>query len=68
MSYNRRKFLAALQRHGVVVLREGGSHSVIRGTSGKQSSLPRHTELNRITARKIVKQLDLEWNRIEKEI
>ncbi len=68
MSYNRRKLLAALHRQGVIVTREGGSHSVIRSAEGRQSSLPRDTELNRITARKIVKQLDLNWNEIEKEI
>jgi predicted RNA binding protein YcfA (HicA-like mRNA interferase family) len=68
MSDNRRTVLAALARYGVVVLREGGSHTVIGAPGGRQSALPRHADLNRITVRKIVKQLGLDWQEIEKDV
>ena len=68
MSYARRKVIVALQGHGVVILREGGSHTVVRGATGKQSSVPRHSALNRNTVRKVVKQLDLNWADVEKDL
>jgi len=57
-----------LLRYGVVILRDGGSHTVVRGPTGRQSSVPRHREVNRFTARKIVVQLDLDWNQFQKEL
>lgn len=68
MSYSRRNLLAALNRYGVILLREGGGHTIVRGPSGRQSSIPRHNQLNRATTRKIIKQLGLTWDQIEKEI
>jgi len=66
MSYNRRKFLAALQDAGVVFVREGGGHTILRGPTGRQTSIPRHNDVNRVTARKIARQLEVDWQRIEK--
>jgi hypothetical protein len=68
MSYKRRKVLRALHVHGVSVLREGSMHTIIRSMSGRQSSLPRHSKIDRITMRKIAKQLELDWQTIEKEL
>lgn len=68
MSFQRRKVLQILLRNGVVILREGGNHTILRGPTGRQSSLGRHGELNRITARKIIKQLDLDVDQLFKEM
>jgi predicted RNA binding protein YcfA (HicA-like mRNA interferase family) len=68
MSYQRRKVLQVLSRHGVVVLREGGGHTILRGPSGRQSSLGRHSEVNRVTVRKIVKQLGLDPQQLSREM
>lgn len=68
MSYNRRKFLAALQDAGVVLVREGGGHSIVKGPGGRQTAVPRHGDINRVTARKIAKQLGMDWSRLEKDL
>ena len=68
MSFARRKVLGALLGRGVVILREGGGHTIVRGQTGKQSSVPRHSALNRVTVRKIVRQLDLNWPDVEKDL
>jgi len=52
--------LRHLERHGCVLLREGGSHSVyVNRESGKSSTVPRHRELNEFLARKICKDLEV---------
>ena len=66
MSYNRKKFLAALHNAGVAFVREGGGHTIVRGPAGRQSSIPRHGDVNRIMARKIAKQLGVDWSQIER--
>jgi predicted RNA binding protein YcfA (HicA-like mRNA interferase family) len=68
MSFQRRKVLLVLLRNGVIVLREGGGHTILRGASGRQSSLGRHGELNRITVRKMIKQLGLDADQLIKEM
>jgi hypothetical protein len=60
MSFQRRKVLQVLVRHGTVIVREGSGHTILRGPAGRQSSLGRHNELNRVTVRKIIKQLGLD--------
>ena len=53
------KHLAAeAKRHGleVEVVREGGSHTVIR-IGDKQTTVPRHSEINEITAKAILKTM-----------
>ncbi|HEY3245018.1 MAG TPA: type II toxin-antitoxin system HicA family toxin [Phycisphaerae bacterium] len=68
MSYNRRKVLRALSRRGVVLLREGREHTVMISEAGRQSTLPRHRDLDGRTVRAIVKQLGLDWREIEKDL
>jgi predicted RNA binding protein YcfA (HicA-like mRNA interferase family) len=68
MSYNRRKVLSALGRRGVVVMGEGGRHTLVRSADGKRSSIPRHAELARGTVQGIVKQLGLDWEAVKKDI
>lgn len=68
MSYNRRKIMRALSKHGVVIIREGGEHTVIRSLTGRQSTIPRHPRVDRHTTRGIVKQLGLDWQTIQKDI
>ena len=58
--------MAALHEAGVVFVREGGGHTIVRGSVGTQSSIPRHGDVNRVMARKIAKQLGLDWTRSEK--
>ena len=68
MSYQRRQVRAALARLGVAGLRDTGSHTIVRGPNGRQTSVPRHSELNRITVMKIAKQLGVEWQSLDEQI
>lgn len=60
--------LRALGKRGVSVVREGGGHTVLQSTAGQQSTLPRHTDLDRHTVRGVVKQLGLEWDDVRKDL
>lgn len=56
----RRDLERHLRAHGCEPLREGGKHSVWRhAASGRTSTLPRHAEIPRGTARAICRQLDV---------
>jgi len=49
-----------LERYGVQLLREGGSHSVyVNRSADKTSTIPRHREINDFLARKICKDLEV---------
>lgn len=49
-----------LERHGCMLLREGGSHSVyVNREARKTSTVPRHREINDFLARKICKDLEV---------
>ena len=49
-----------LERYGVQLLREGGSHSVyVNRSADKTSTVPRHREINYFLARKICKDLEV---------
>ena len=49
-----------LERYGVQLLREGGSHSVyVNRSADKTSTVPRHREINDFLARKICKDLEV---------
>ncbi|MEO5955811.1 MAG: type II toxin-antitoxin system HicA family toxin, partial [Nitrospiraceae bacterium] len=49
-----------LERYGVQLLREGGSHSVyVNRSAGKTSTVPRHREINDFLAHKICKDLEV---------
>jgi predicted RNA binding protein YcfA (HicA-like mRNA interferase family) len=65
--------LRALGKRGVSVVREGGGHTVLRSVAGRQSTLPRHTSLDRQSldrhmVRGVVKQLGLEWDDVRKDL
>ena len=49
-----------LERYGVQLLREGGSHSVyVNRSADKTSTVPRHREINDFLARKVCKDLEV---------
>lgn len=49
-----------LERYGVLLLREGGNHSVyVNRAVGKTSTVPRHREINEFLAQKICKDLEI---------
>ena len=68
MSFKQRRVLQVLLRHGVTVLREGSNHTILRGPTGRQSSCGRHGDLNRVTVRKMIKQLGLDAAELMKEM
>jgi len=54
------KLLKHLREQGCVFIREGGSHSWWENPAqNRRSSVPRHTEINDILARKICKDLGI---------
>jgi mRNA interferase HicA len=57
---NRNALIKHLRLYGCELLREGRSHSVwTNPANGRQSSVPRHREINDYTARAICKQLGI---------
>ncbi|MCC6679362.1 MAG: type II toxin-antitoxin system HicA family toxin [Phycisphaeraceae bacterium] len=68
MSYARRKVLKALSDRGFVVLREGGSHTIIGKPGQRGEPVPRHNELNRFTTKRIARNLGIDWNEFESDI
>ena len=68
MSYQRRKVMKALSDRGYVVLREGSRHTIVGKPGERGEPVPRHDEINRITMRRIVKNLGLEWASFEEDI
>jgi mRNA interferase HicA len=49
-----------LQQHGCQLLREGARHSVYwNPADGRTSTVPRHTEIDNMLARKICHNLDI---------
>ncbi|MCX6560787.1 MAG: type II toxin-antitoxin system HicA family toxin [Candidatus Aminicenantes bacterium] len=57
----RKALLKHLEKRGCLLLREGANHSVfINGNNNKISTVPRHSEINEILARKICKDLEIE--------
>ena len=56
----RLELIRHLERHGCVLLREGGSHSVyVNRATGKTSTVPRHREIHDFLARKICRDLEI---------
>jgi len=69
MSYQRRKVLAALKRLGFVVLREGGSHTIVsRDADGVRIAVPRHKELQRGTVRGMADDAGANWDQFRKDV
>jgi mRNA interferase HicA len=49
-----------LEKHGCVMLREGGHHTVyLNRAARKVSTVPRHREINEFLARKICRELGI---------
>ncbi len=56
----RRQLLKHLRRHGCELLREGSRHSVFWNSGNHQTStVPRHTEIIDLLAKKICKDLGI---------
>jgi len=56
----RPQLLNHLKSNGCVLHCEGAKHPVYRNIErGKQTTVPRHREIDNITARKICKQLEI---------
>lgn len=54
----RRALLRHLRRHGCVLRREGGSHSLwTNPRTGAVEAVPRHAEVAQVLARKICREL-----------
>jgi predicted RNA binding protein YcfA (HicA-like mRNA interferase family) len=68
MSYKRRKVLRALNRRGFIVAREGGEHTIVRDSAGRQIAVPRHSELNRRTVRGMAQDAEVPWEEFRKEV
>jgi hypothetical protein len=68
MSFKRTKVLRAFSAQGVRFLREGSKHTVVIAPTGKRTTLPRHAELDRISARKIARQLGLDLEQFERDV
>jgi predicted RNA binding protein YcfA (HicA-like mRNA interferase family) len=60
--------MQALFARGFAVLREGSSHTIVGNEDGRREPVPRHREINRITLRKIAKNLGIDWDTFEQEI
>jgi predicted RNA binding protein YcfA (HicA-like mRNA interferase family) len=69
MSFQNRKVLRALLHHGFYVLREGGSHTILRRDSdGVQIAVPRHRELQRGTVKGMALDAKVEWEQFRQEV
>ena len=68
MSYKREKFMRALQSRGFAIIREGANHTIVGKAGAKPEPVPRHREINRNTARRIARNLGIDWNEFEKEV
>ena len=56
----RRELIRHLEQHGCRLMREGGRHTVfVNPRSKKASTVPRHTEIDSILARKICRDLEI---------
>jgi mRNA interferase HicA len=56
----RRQLLDHLADHGCTFRREGSKHSIYQNPrTGKRTTVPRHSEIDNVTARKICSQLGI---------
>ncbi len=55
----RRDLIKKLIIAGYIQVRHGAEHDVYRGSDGKQVTVPRHKELNELTANRILKDAGL---------
>ncbi|OGU36201.1 MAG: addiction module toxin, HicA family [Ignavibacteria bacterium GWB2_35_6b] len=58
----RKELISHIEKHGCTLLREGGKHTVyINPITNKVSTIPRHNEINDFLAKKICKDLDIQF-------
>jgi mRNA interferase HicA len=56
----RRDLIRHLEKHGCLLLREGGNHTIyVNRAAQRISSVPRHNEINNELAKKICKDLQV---------
>ena len=56
----RRQLTQHLEKHGCIILREGGNHTIYHNPdNNRKAPVPRHTEVDDLLARKICRQLDI---------
>jgi mRNA interferase HicA len=68
MSFQRRKILRALNTFGCRIVREGAEPTIVEDAAGRTTSLPRHRQVNRQTARRIAKDLELDIETFLREV
>ena len=57
----RNEFIKILAENGVVFLRSGSGHDIYREiTTNKKIAVPRHSEIDNILAKRILKELRLQ--------
>ncbi|MBA3485491.1 MAG: type II toxin-antitoxin system HicA family toxin [Pirellulales bacterium] len=60
--------MAALAKRGFSVIREGSQHTIVGKAIGRREPVPRHREINRLTMRRIARNLEIPWDELEPEI
>jgi hypothetical protein len=68
MAYRRQKIMKAPAKRGIVVIREGSRHTIVGRPGGRGEPVPRHSEINRLTMRRIAKNLGIDWDNFVAEI
>ncbi len=53
------EFIRYLKKHNCIMVREGSKHSIYANAEGKQSSVPRHKEIDNRLCKIICKQLEI---------
>jgi len=54
----RNEFLKILEEHGMAFFRSGSKHDIYRqSATGKKVSVPRHSEIDNILAKEILKEI-----------
>ena len=68
MSFQRRKIIRALLGRDFSIVREGKNHTILKDTRGNVAVLPRHTRVNRLTARSIARSARIAWPDFVREV
>ncbi len=68
MSFQRRKILRVLRDRDFVIIREGKNHTILKDDDGNLAILPRHTRINRLTARSIATSAKIPWAKFIREV
>ncbi len=68
MSFQRRKILRALLNRDFAIFREGKNLSISKDAQGNMAVLPRHTQVNRMTARSMANSAGIPWSEFVREV